>query len=77
MCIGGDGGLALLAFADAVGARFGQQQRLVTGDVLQTREVRAQLALAVEIDVERADVEEREIEEFGGREVHVGEQAFR
>ena len=37
-------------------------------------EIRAQLVLAVQVDVERADVEEREIEEFSRRKVDVGEE---
>ena len=73
----GDRRLAVFAFADAVGARFGEQQRLVAGDVLQPREVGAQLGFAVQVDVERADVEEREIEKLGRRKVDVGEQAVR
>ena len=66
--------LAVFAFADRVGARLGQQQRLVAGDVLQPRQVRAQLGFAMQIDVERADVEERQVEKFGRREVDVGEE---
>ena len=68
--------LALFAFADAVDARFRQQQRLLSGNVLQPRQIGAQVLLAVQVDVERADVEERQVEEFGRREVHVGEQAI-
>ena len=71
----GDRGLARFALANAVGARLGEQQRLVAGDVLQPREVRAQLGLAMQVDVERADVEERQIEELGRRKVDVREQA--
>ena len=65
------------AFADAVGAGFGEQQRLLAGDVLKPRQIRAQLRFAVQVDVERADVEERQIEEFGRRKVDVGEQRVR
>ncbi len=71
----GDVGLSLFALAHAVGARFGEQQRLVAGDVLQPRQIGAQLRLAMQVDVEGADVEEREIEKFGRRKVDVGEQA--
>ncbi len=67
--------LTFLALADAVGAGLGEQQRLVSGNVLQPREVRAQLGLAVQIHVEGEDVEEREIEEFRRRKVDVREQA--
>jgi hypothetical protein len=74
---GGDRRLPVLALTDAVGARFGQQQRRVTGDVLQPCQVGAQLGFAMQVDVEGADVEEGEIEKLGRREVDVGEQAFR
>ena len=71
----GEPRLALFAFADAVDARFRQQQRLLSGDVLQPCQIGAQILLAVQVDVERADIEERQVEEFSRREVHVGEQA--
>ncbi len=70
----GDVGLPRFAFADAVGARFREQQRLVTRHVLKPREVGAQLRLAVQVDIERADIEEGEIEKFGRREVDVCEE---
>ena len=62
-------------FADAVGAGLGEEQRQRAGDVLQPRQVAPQVRLVVQVDVERADVEERQLEVLGGREVHVGEQA--
>ena len=73
----GDVGLPRFALPDAIRAGFGEQQRLVTGDVLEAYEVRPQLGFAVQIDVEGADVEEREIEKLGRRIVDVGEQAAR
>ncbi len=73
----GDIGLSAFALANAVGARFREQQRLVAGDVLQAREIRAQLRLAVQIDVEGAEVEEREIEKFGRRKIDVREEVVR
>ena len=69
--------LARFAFANAVGAGLREQQRFLAGDVLQPREIGAQLGLAMQVDVERADVEEREIEKLGRRKVDVGEQAVR
>ncbi len=77
MCIAVMRGLAVGAFADAVGAGFGEQQRPLAGDVLQPREVGAQVGLAVQVDVERADVEGVDVEILGRREVDVGEQALR
>jgi hypothetical protein len=71
----GDLGLAGLALADGVGARFRDQQRLLTGDVLQARQIRAQFRLPMEIDIERVEIEKREIEELRGWKVDVGEQA--
>ena len=68
MCIAVIAGLSVFAFANRVGARLGEQQRLVAGDVLQPRQVGAQLGLVVQVDVERAHVEEREVEELGRRE---------
>jgi hypothetical protein len=72
-----DCGLAVFAFADAVGARFREQQRLVPRDVLEARQIRSQLGLPMQVHVEGADVEERQIQELRRREVHVGEQARR
>ncbi len=72
-----DVGLSRLAFTDAVGAGFSEQQGLLTGDVLQPREIGAQLRFAMQVDIERADVEEREIEKLGRWKVDVGEEALR
>ena len=71
----GDVRLAGFALADAVRAGFGEQQRLVPGDVLQPREIGAQLGFAVQVHVERADIEERQVEEFGRRKIDVREEA--
>src|SRR5262245_23119875 len=69
--------LPRVPFADAVDARFGDEQRLVAGDVLQPCQVRPKLALAMQVDVEGADIEERQIEELGRWKVDVGKQAGR
>ena len=53
------------------------QQRQVAGDMLQPRQVAPEVRLVVQVDVERADIEKRQLEVLGGREVHVGEQAVR
>ena len=53
---GRDPRLAGFALTDAVGARLGQQQRLLPGNVLQPRDVGAQIAFAVQVHVEGADV---------------------
>ena len=71
----GDGRLSRVTFADTVRTGFGDEQRLVSSDVLQPRQVRAQLRLTVQVQVEGAHVEERQIEKFSRREVDVGEQA--
>ena len=70
----GEQRLALFALAQAVGAPFGQQQRTVAGHDLQVREVVTKVLAAVQVDVERADVEERKIEVVRRRVVDVGEQ---
>ena len=54
--------LTLLPFAQAVGPTLSQQQRPVAGDELQVRQVGPQLRFAMQIHVERTDVEERQIE---------------
>ncbi len=72
----GDGGLPVEPFANAVGAGLGQEQRFVSGDVLQPREIGAQLRLAVQVHVERADVEERQVEKFSRRKVDVREETL-
>ena len=71
---GGEFGLSVQSLADAVGAGLGDEQRQRPGDVLQPRQVTPQLRLVVQVDVERAHVEERQLEVLGGREVDVGEQ---
>ncbi len=71
----GERSLSLGAFANAVHARFGEEERLVSRDVLQAHEVRAQLRLTVQVHVERADIEKRKVQEFGRRIVDVSEQA--
>ena len=71
-----DVGLAGFTLANRVGARLGQKQRLVAGDVLQSREIRAQLGFKMQVHVERADVEEGDIEKLGRREIDVGEEAL-
>ncbi len=71
---GGDCGLTVQTLTDAVGARFRQQQRLRAGDVLEVGEIRPQLRLAVQVDVERQDVEGRQIQIARGRIVDVREQ---
>ena len=74
---GGDGGLAVLALPPAVRPRLGQQQRPVAGEVLQAGEVAPQVRLGVQVDVERADVEERQRQVLGRRVVHVGQERLR
>ena len=71
---GGDFGLAVFAFANRVGARFRQEQRLLARDMLQAREIGAQLGFTMQVDVDGVQVEERKIQKLGGREVHVGEE---
>jgi hypothetical protein len=72
-----DVGLTGLALTNAVGAGLGEEQWFVPREVLKAREVRAKRRLAVQIDVERADVEAREIEKLSRGKVDVREQAVR
>jgi hypothetical protein len=69
--------LAFDSFANAIGAGFSQQQREMTGHVLQAREISPEVHLAMEVDIEGADIEKRQVEIFRRRKVHVGEQAVR
>ena len=71
-------GLVLLALPDRVDAELGEDERLVLGDVLQPAEIAAEGLLAVQVDVERDEVEElRQVEVLGGREVGVAHQRAR
>jgi hypothetical protein len=72
---GGDACLPPEPLAQAVGSGLGEQERLGPGDVLQAREVGAQVGLGMQIDVEAADVVAVEIEIFGRREIDVGQEA--
>ena len=73
----GDLRLRTQTLAQAVAARLGQQQRLVPGNVLETGQIPAQGCLLVQIHVEGAEVEAVDLEKFGGRVVHVSEEACR
>ncbi len=72
----GDARLSVQTLAHAVATGFRQQERFGAGDVLQPREIPSQIRFSMQIDVEGADVEAVEVEVFGGREIHVGEEAF-
>mgnify|MGYP003693803091 CR=1 FL=1 len=64
-------GLSRLTFADAVRAGFGDEQRLVPGDVPQPRQVRSQLRLAVKVHagVKAHTSKHDRVEKLGRREV--------
>ena len=74
---GGQLGLSVVPFTNAVGAGLGDEQRQITGHMLKPRQVFPEVQLVVQVDVERADIEKGQLEIFGGRKVHVGEQAVR
>ena len=68
-------GLPVGALAQRVDAELGQHERLVLGDVLEPREVAAEVDLAVEVDVEGDEVDEvGHVEVLGGRKVGVAHQ---
>ena len=69
-----EGRLALFSVAEAVGAQLRDQQRPGAGDVMQPREIRAQLRFRMQEDVEGADVEKRRLEILGRRVVDVCQQ---
>src|SRR5262249_23319215 len=54
----GEGGLPVDSLSNGVDSRLGEEKRFVSGDVLQAHEIGAQFGLAVQVDVEGADVEE-------------------
>jgi hypothetical protein len=73
----GDLGLARVSLTNGIGAGFGEQQRLVSGDVLQSREIGPQIGFVVQVDVEGVQIEERQIEKLRRRKIHVREQGVR
>src|SRR5206468_11492062 len=70
----GDRGLSRLALADAVRTSLGQQQRLVAGNVLEPCKICPELVGTMQVDVEGANIEEGEIEEFSGWKIDVRQQ---
>ena len=72
---GRERGLSRFAFANAVRSGFGEQQRLLPGNVLESGQIRLQLRFPMQVHVERAHIEEREVQKFRGRVVDVREEA--
>src|SRR5207245_10399874 len=68
-------GLLDLAMTQGVHPQFAQYQRHVAGQVLQPEQVAAKRLAVVQIDVERGDVEERQVQVHRGRVAGVGEPA--
>ena len=66
--------LPLRAFPDGVRTRLGQQQGPAPRHVVELGDVGAERRLVVQVDVEGADVEPRQIQEVGRRVVDVGDQ---
>ena len=66
--------LAVDALAQAVGAQLGEHQRLLAGQVLEPREVAAELRRVLQVDVERDKVDERQPQVLGARVVDVGDE---
>src|SRR5580700_11445080 len=69
-----DAPLFLLSLAERIDAEFGQDQRLVEGDVVQPRDVSAEGGLVVEIDVEAYEVGEIDRQIFGRRIIGVADE---
>src|SRR5262249_5801604 len=70
-------GLLVFTVSEAVEPQFAHQQRPIARHVLQAAQVRVEPLLRFQIDVERDDVEKREIEVLGRRIVDVRDQAVR
>jgi len=70
-----DARLALETLPQAIPAGFREEQRSVPREVLQAREVAAQLGLPMEVDVIGEHVEGIELEVLGGWEVYISQQA--
>ena len=64
----------LLAFANRIHAGFAEHQRQLAGLSHQMRQVAAEVFLAMQIHVERNEIEKTQIEIFGRRIVRVGEK---
>ena len=72
----GDERLAREALTQTVRSGFSQQQRPRAREMLQTREIAAQLGLSMQINVVGEDVERVELEMLRGREVYISQQAI-
>ena len=70
-------GLLQLAVPQRVHAQLAEHERLVADEVLQPEQVAAERLAVVQVDVERGEVEERQVEVLGRREVGVGDQPVR
>src|SRR6478752_3641495 len=68
--------LSLLHFTvpEAIHTDFAEQQRLVADEVLQPKQVPAKCLAIVEIDIERCEIDERQVQVLGGRKVGIGDQ---
>jgi hypothetical protein len=62
---------------EAVETDLGHQQRSITCEVLQPGEIRVEPLLGLEVDVEAHEVEERQLEIFRRRVVHIGDERTR
>ena len=67
--------LRTLAVAQRVEPQLAHEERPIAGDVLQAGEVCLEPLLGLEVHVEAHDVEERQLEVFGRRVVHIRHDA--
>src|SRR5512140_3980313 len=72
-----DLGLRERAVAAAIQPNLSHQQRAVAGQILQPGEIRAKLVAALQIYIERNEIQEVELEIFRRREIDVGDKGFR
>ena len=69
--------LHVVAIAETVESQFAHDERSVTGDILQTPQVRLEPRRGLEVDVEAHEIEERELEVFRRGVVDVGHEPVR
>src|ERR687897_3758799 len=66
-----------LAVPATVETDLREEQRAVTGQVVESREIRIESRRMLEVDVEADEIDEREIEILRRRIVHVGHERAR
>ena len=69
--------LPLLALAERIDTEFGQDQRLIEGDIVQPRDISAEGGLVVQVDVETDEVGEIDGKIFGRWVIGIADERVR